>query len=258
MDLKEVTGVTVARHPWEVTRFEFFDNLLQDAKLLERPEHVLDVGSGDAWFAQQLLPRMQPTSQIDCWDLQYNEESRATLGITEDGIRLVSEQPSDRYSLIMLLDVLEHVENDRDFLRKIIDTNLAPGGVVLISVPAWQQLYSEHDRWLLHHRRYSPSELRSLLLNADLDAGLTGGLFHSLLVPRTIGLAQAYLAKSAASYLAKGATRSDPKPLAWTAGPFVTQVVTRALQLDNRLSLAAAKASISIPGLSLWALCKQP
>ncbi|MFQ5473771.1 MAG: class I SAM-dependent methyltransferase, partial [Dehalococcoidia bacterium] len=50
-------------------------------------------------------------------------------------------------------DVLEHVEDDDGFLQEIRRV-LRPGGFVLVSVPAYQFLWSDHDVSLHHHRRY--------------------------------------------------------------------------------------------------------
>ncbi len=55
-----------------------------------------------------------------------------------------------------MLDVIEHVEDDVGFVRDVVDGSLAPGGWVLVSVPAYQSLFSSHDRALKHFRRYAP------------------------------------------------------------------------------------------------------
>jgi SAM-dependent methyltransferase len=72
------------------------------------------------------------------------------------------------YDLIYALNVMEHIENDVDTVKQLSGL-LAPGGRILIYVPAFQVLYSAFDRLVGHYRRYTRSGLRGL---ADA-AGLT-------------------------------------------------------------------------------------
>jgi len=62
-------------------------------------------------------------------------------------------------------DVLEHIENDKAFLTKL-RKKAVQKHYLLISVPACQFLYSDHDRILHHYRRYTPKMLRSTLEKA--------------------------------------------------------------------------------------------
>ena len=66
------------------------------------------------------------------------------------------------YDLVILFDVLEHIEPQEEFLNAI--RFLAKeGGHVLINVPALQGLYSQYDRRAGHLRRYSLPELESVV-----------------------------------------------------------------------------------------------
>ena len=70
------------------------------------------------------------------------------------------------FDLIVALDVLEHIENDGETLKEFYRI-LKEGGYILISVPAYQFLWSEHDVALHHKRRYSMEEINRCLLEAD-------------------------------------------------------------------------------------------
>ncbi len=255
MDLREVHGTASSssaddpaqRHPWEVTRFEFFETLLKRTHRLPAHTEILDVGSGDAWFAGQLAGR-NALPQITCWDLNYDLESADQLGIDPEKITLCTERPTRDFDLILMMDVLEHVEHDREFLCETIEKNLRPGGTLLISVPAWKELTSKHDHWLHHFRRYSPSEFDEVLRNSNLRACKKGGLFHSLLLPRGLGVMKERLSPSAPP-------RQEPT-LQWQGGPWTTKLVQSALRADTWLSQRAADLGLPLPGLSLWALCE--
>ena len=67
--------------------------------------------------------------------------------------------PSSRFDLVTMLDLLEHLEEDMPALTEAFRV-LKPEGCLLISVPAYRALWSEHDLALGHKRRYSRRELR--------------------------------------------------------------------------------------------------
>lgn len=77
----------------------------------------------------------------------------------------------DAIDAVILADVLEHVEEDRQFLRGLLEP-LKPGALLLITVPAHPFLWSPHDVALGHKRRYTGRRLKALL---DLP-----GLAHTL------------------------------------------------------------------------------
>src|SRR5512140_1710653 len=112
MDLREAAQ-GASRHPWEVARFRFFSRVLEGASVLSTPLRVLDIGSGDAWFAEQLSQKLAPGSSITCWDTGYASDVERR----SERLTLVRERPDGKMGLLLLLDVLEHVEQDVPFLR---------------------------------------------------------------------------------------------------------------------------------------------
>ncbi len=70
--------------------------------------------------------------------------------------------PDESFDLVAALDVLEHIEEDGAALREW-QRVLRPGGKVLITAPAYQWLWSEHDESLHHFRRYTAAGLHQLL-----------------------------------------------------------------------------------------------
>jgi 2-polyprenyl-3-methyl-5-hydroxy-6-metoxy-1,4-benzoquinol methylase len=246
MDLREAHSDVEVRHPWEVSRFRFFHNLLRQEGLITSTTSLLDIGSGDAWFASELV-RKEVLPQVTCWDLHYDGESAARLGVDTSTIRLTNSRPPKRFDVILMLDVLEHIEEDHWFLQQTIQDNLNANGRILISVPAWQSLYSAHDETLDHYRRYHPTQLRELLVDSGLHILTEGGLFHSLLLPRGLTVAKEKLV----------GRKKQATNVQWKAGPLATKIVNGALQADNWVSAMAASKGVSLPGLSVWALCEQ-
>lgn len=85
------------------------------------------------------------------------------------------------YDLIALLDVLEHVAQDRPALEAIA-RKLKPGGRILLTVPANRWMWSAHDAAHHHFRRYGRRELARLIESAGLKIELLS-FFNTLLFP---------------------------------------------------------------------------
>lgn len=82
---------------------------------------------------------------------------------------------------LLLADVLEHIDDDTAFIGDIV-SSLRPGAFLLITVPAHQFLWSNHDVVLGHRRRYSRQSLRALWNGLPVDE-LAFSPFNSLLFP---------------------------------------------------------------------------
>jgi len=250
MDLSEVPGTPFQRHPWEVARARFFRDVVRGAGLSAGPRAVLDVGAGDGYLTGLLLADLPGGSSAVCFDDHYTDEDLRRLGASSPpGLTFTRQRPAGRFDLILLLDVIEHVPDDRAFVGSFVAHNLAPGGAVVVSVPAWPALFSRHDEALKHFRRYRPAACRALLSGVGLSIRRGGGLFHSLLVPRVLGVARERVLASLGRRPAAPANLGD-----WRGGRALSTVLERALAADNALSHAAP----ALPGLSFWALCDAP
>jgi SAM-dependent methyltransferase len=83
---------------------------------------------------------------------------------------------------IGLFDVIEHIDDDREFLEKCWDA-IEPGGVVYITVPASRGLWSTDDEYAGHYRRYGRKQLRSLLETVGFEPMQVSGFFLLLVTP---------------------------------------------------------------------------
>lgn len=240
MDLKEIKGIMVRRHPWETSRLYFFLSLIQKRDFL-KPQSLLDVGAGDAFFAQELRKELSPQARLCCVDLHYNEEKN------EGNISFLKKLPNERFDLIMLMDVLEHVPSEAHFLKELLDKNSHAGTYFLVSVPAWQCLFSNHDKKLDHFRRYNPKLLKEVFNKNGFEVLEQGGFFHSLLAPRLI-------AKCVETFCKNKNQTSDLGQ--WSKGPLLTYLIESFLKADCFFSLVLNRLGIQLPGLSLWAIAR--
>ena len=240
MDLRERRLTQVRRHPWETIRSAFFNQKIIGLTN-GLPVRVLDIGSGDCWFAENLLLKLPKGSQITCSDLNFSDEDLA-LNHANNLIK-TRDIPEQTYDIVIMLDVLEHIEDDSDFLQKKVLPRLKPESRIVISVPAHQSLFTSHDTFLGHYRRYSRRQLLDVsgkFFNTD-DHGY---LFISLAFVRLIQ-------RLSASKTAK----SESGIGNWSGGRFVTGLVNGALLIDSLVSQAFQKLQIQIPGLTVWTIC---
>jgi SAM-dependent methyltransferase len=101
--------------------------------------------------------------------------------VTDAALPDLSAWPTDQFDLVALLDVLEHVPDDRSGLVAIRE-RLKPGGKLLVTVPANKWMWSAHDVAHHHHRRYGKDELRNVARECGFEVDLLSP-FNSLLFP---------------------------------------------------------------------------
>ncbi len=247
MDLLEHTG-TQRRHPWEIERWAFFRDVLTRNGALHRTR-VLDVGSGDSWMAGQLAPLLGDGAEVYCWDTNYTDDD---LDDPPPGVIRVVDAPDGDFDLVMMMDVLEHIEHPVEFLRDEVAPRLAPGALVLASVPAHQWLFDDHDVALAHFRRYRPSTFVDQIAGV-CTVSAQGPLFVSLVAPRLL----AVVAGRVRSRIAHDDATADPHEVGvggWSHGATVTRLVRAGLAADARFCSALSRRGRSLPGLSHWAI----
>jgi SAM-dependent methyltransferase len=117
----------------------------------------------------------------------------------------------DAFGAVLLLDVLEHLQDDVACLERVRDV-CAPGGLVVIAVPAFQMLWSQHDVTFEHVRRYTAKQLVTVVRAAGLVPERVT-YTNTLLFP----LAAAWRLASARLPLGRHAPKHDfvalPRPL---------------------------------------------
>jgi SAM-dependent methyltransferase len=120
---------------------------------------ILDVGCGDGLFFDHLLAfgdveGVEPAR--DLVDPSGPHRGRIHLSPFDDRF-----QPRHRYDLILMLDVLEHLDDPVGALRRALDL-LTPEGRLIITVPAFMTLWTNHDVINHHRTRYTKRTLRSV------------------------------------------------------------------------------------------------
>ncbi len=168
-------------HWWYRARRDILADYLTRYAALPKDAKILEIGCGTG----HNLPMLAEFGEIDAIEIDpaAREIASERLGKPVGAAPLpeLPGVPRAHYDLIAVLDVVEHIEDDVAALKAMADC-LAPGGKILIAVPAHAWLWSAHDVVNHHHRRYSKATLQSAIERAGLKSEKLG-YFNSLLFP---------------------------------------------------------------------------
>jgi SAM-dependent methyltransferase len=170
------------RHWWYRGRRTVLDGAIA-ALGLPWPARILDAGCGSGRNMVELA-RFGTVTGVELSQTSIELARAREAGEVVAGS--VLEMPFDDHSfdLAVTLDVIEHLEDDEGALRELRRT-VAPGGALLVTVPAYQWLWSGHDVINHHHRRYTRRTLQRVAEQAGWKQVRTT-YFNSLLLPVAI------------------------------------------------------------------------
>ncbi|HET7844913.1 MAG TPA: methyltransferase domain-containing protein [Xanthomonadales bacterium] len=165
MDLKEsgTIGGDADRHWYFASKARAVRRVLGN----HFPAQFVDVGAGTGFFSRWFLDH---TPAVAAWSVDSGYERDADE--RRDGGKVVHFRRSiDRVDarLVLLMDVLEHVDDDVGLLREYV-ARVPRGSRFLVTVPAFRWLWSAHDDFLEHKRRYTLREAEAVVRAAGLRA----------------------------------------------------------------------------------------
>lgn len=168
------------KHWWFVARRSIIEQVISQLNLPADAE-IFEAGCGTGGNLAMLshhgrvyAMELNETARTFASDLQIGE---IQPGFLPDNIPF----PEKNFDLIVLLDVLEHLEEDTASLQALF-AKLKPSGWLLITVPAYPWLWSRHDDLLHHKRRYLLNNLRQIVGNSGYNVHFAS-YFNSVLFP---------------------------------------------------------------------------
>ncbi len=167
------------KHWWFVARRQIIQQVICGLSLPENAQ-ILEAGCGTGGNLQ-MLSRYGAVSameldEVACQLANQRQITRVKRGHLPDKIPFTSS-----YDLILILDVIEHLDDDLSALEALY-YKLKPGGYLLVTVPAYQFLWSEHDEINHHKRRYRLKDLKHLVKKAKYQVSY-GSYFNTFLFP---------------------------------------------------------------------------
>ncbi len=146
-------------HWWWRAREEYLVETLRDRLRQRKDNRILDVGCGAGLFFERLAEFGQ------AFGVEVDVSMKTGDPLVDDRIfwgPIEEFHPAERFSAVLLLDVLEHLADPLPTLRRAVSM-LDEGGILVATVPAFQVLWTRHDEVNEHVRRYTKQSFRRVL-----------------------------------------------------------------------------------------------
>lgn len=179
-DFRDIYPAGIERHYWNHARNRIIHRHI--SRLAAPGEQVLDVGCGTGIVTAFLRAR-----GVECQGCDLGHAAPvnpATAPFLRHGIDAcdLDVETRRRVRVITLLDVLEHVENPRSLLERLLPSFPALRSV-FFTVPARMDIWSNYDERNRHFRRYDRRSVRDLEVPGALQLAQSSYFFHALYVP---------------------------------------------------------------------------
>lgn len=181
---------TEDKHFWHKNRKYFLRKVLSKLNYSKQIKGA-DIGCGNGSilaFLQNTYPKSTftgidgyPEALINC----RNRNKTVALQLQDITNLDPIDQEDDKYDVVFLMDVLEHLENPSLTITKIKSV-LKKGGHIIATVPAGKSLWSERDVFLGHYKRYSKKDFKSLFSSQGYKVKRANYLFSHLFLPTYI------------------------------------------------------------------------
>jgi len=247
MDYKDFTiQSNTDNHFWYKARRVLINDLLRMIfKNYDRQRLILEIGCGLGYQ----IPVLEKWGRVEGFDIN----TKAVAVAQRNGFNVkVKDLESDdlrdcQPDAICLFDVLEHIKNDSEAVNKIY-LALKSNGYLFLTVPAYNFMFSSHDKALDHFCRYDKNKLMLLLENAGFKV-VKSGYWNSLMFP---GI---FLIRVFKKFLGLLVKKESHRSEASSLPPIVNGLLYRVLMLENFL----IRKNIRFHwGLSIFVIAKKP
>jgi SAM-dependent methyltransferase len=152
----------IRRHPWWQARTRLVLSILKRYAIAP-PARVLDAGCGWGTTLDALEQRGYQPTGVDVSRQALEHLDRPDRMLIEADLTCEfapTAVAQSAFDAVLALDVIEHIDDDATALANL-GRLVRPGGIMIVSVPALPELFSEFDQVQGHRRRYQPEQLRA-------------------------------------------------------------------------------------------------
>ena len=171
--------IGIENHYWTLSRNKIIKKELEKNGLINN--RILEIGCG-----RGIVVNFLRESGFDCYGVELAEiesiEGIEDYVITGTTFESLDNDLITSIEVIMLLDIIEHIKNDVEFISKI--NNFFPNlKCLIITVPTRKELFSNYDTYYGHYRRYGNSEIFEVADRGGLYVKRLSYFFHFLYLP---------------------------------------------------------------------------
>jgi SAM-dependent methyltransferase len=146
-----------SKHWWFKARREILNKQIKKYSTKKKMS-ILDFGSGSGTNIYML----SKYGEVDVYEKDHKTSNFLKKKFNRNGIKIIKKCFSKKkYDLILAADVIEHIKNDKKIINNL-NKILKKNGLIIVTVPAYQSLFSKKDQALKHFRRYNRNSLKKL------------------------------------------------------------------------------------------------
>lgn len=251
MDINEVSGKKINRHPWELSRtISLFNEWKPYFDMIGERSRYIDIGAGDMFF-DKFLMHYYREYELHAVDIGYDTSKINYIKTKSKNVNLYSsieDLDVKDADFALMLDSIEYMPNESSYISDLAK-KIKAGGYIFFAMPAYQFLFSQHDINVKLLRRYSYKEFKRIIDDVDDIEIVDAHYFYFSLF--LIRLIQKFLIRN---------IDPDIKVTTgwrWKRKNIITRVTVGTMNLDYAIGKRFSNVGINIPGLSLMAICKK-
>lgn len=243
MDYKDYQKIN-QEYFWHKARNAFINIILSKYLKNNKKNNILEIGCGTG-YQSNIISKYGEYIGLEKNSKAMEELKKINKKVIDSSIE--DYKTEEKFNAICLFDVLEHIKNDAEIIKKI-NSLLKNDGLLFITVPAKKILFSEHDLAMEHYRRYEKEELKDLLTKNNFVIKEIG-CWNSLLFP-LISVFRIIKKNICKKNKSRQKYRSDVQSLP----KIINKLLYSILILENKL----IKLGLKIPfGLSLYVVAQK-
>ena len=144
------------KHWWFQGRKKIIENCISSI-ITNKKNQILDYGAGSGVNVEML----SKFGRLDIYEPHSQTQKYLKKKFRKNNIKVINDVKNRKYDLIVLADVLEHIKKDHNQIVKLTK-NLNEKGKILVTVPAYEFLFTKKDHILGHYRRYNLTQLKKV------------------------------------------------------------------------------------------------
>lgn len=253
MDVKEfiaIQGQNFRRHPWEIVRSKVLTFWVSKSK---QQGKIVDIGSGDAFLADSIAQHYK-SSEVYAVDSSYNDKTLTGISKNKSSnLHFYNKlsSASTHYgsiNIVVMMDILEHIEHPEMLLKEVLALpGINQDTTILITLPAYQFLFSQHDKNLGHFKRYNIKVARKMLPEELFRVKYSGYFFNSLLLVRVFEVLK--------EKITRNKNINGNSISTWKRRKWITRLISSLLWVEFKISWYLARMGIKLPGLTCYIIC---